>query len=443
MEMFIIKILSSVFEASFVLYFILSLLKILNKEKIQYSKKQIIFLNFISAILIFCGYFIKKFSPFINWCFILPIVLILLIYYIKAKPLTAIIAIALNMIGLIISELLSAGMCMSLFNIDSEILVNSPKYLLISLIIQYSLFFLIIELINISFKNKDIFTNMIQNISLKYVLRLLIILVISILPQTVIYVLNKYNYPTYFLILNSLQMILVCIVIFFAFKNTMEKEKFENDLQTEKLHNQTMVGMVDGVRTLKHDYNNIIQALNGYVATKQYDKLQEHINKVLDECNIVNNLSIIDPKIFNDPAIYGIVGAKFFLATEKDIKFEMDIITDISKIDFSKPDLSRILGILLDNAMEATLKADRKYIKLEMKYDNRKCADVIRIYNTYDNNITINLNDIYKKGVSSKKVKSGIGLWEVKKLVNKSRNSQIFASIEKDKFVQNLIIEKR
>ena len=50
--------------------------------------------------------------------------------------------------------------------------------------------------------------------------------------------------------------------------------------------------------------------------------------------------------------------------------------------------------------------------------------------------------DVFKKGYSSKEVKSGIGLWEVKKLIDKSGNSQIYASIEKNQFIQNIIIEK-
>ena len=107
---------------------------------------------------------------------------------------------------------------------------------------------------------------------------------------------------------------------------------------------------------------------------------------------------------------------------------ELDIVTNIAEIQFPMPELSRILGILLDNAIEATskLEQDKQYIRLEMKFDNRKCADVIRVINTYDTSIDINLDEIYKKGVSSKKVKSGIGLWEVKKLIAKVPSAQIF-----------------
>ena len=276
----------------------------------------------------------------------------------------------------------------------------------------------------------------------KDALKFTLILLICIIPQLILFGVYKFNYPISILIVNTIQIILVCIIIFNYLNTIMKKEKAESDLEISELHNKTMIGMVDGVRTLKHDYNNIMQALNGYVSTKQYDKLQEHINKVLDECNIVNNLSVIDQKVFNDPAIYGIVGAKYFIAMEADIKFELDIVTNIKEISFPMPELSRILGIVLDNAIEATSKTDNKYMKLEMKYDARKDADIIKVYNTYDTNIDINLKDIYKKGVSSKKIKSGIGLWEVKKLIDKSKNSQIYASLEHGMFVQNIIIEK-
>lgn len=389
------------------------------------------------------GYLTKDIFHFFNCIIIYPSVFLLTILLLKQNILHSLTIIIGNIITLIVTELISAFTCKSTFKITSDVLLNNFVYTSIALALQYILFFAIIKIINIFAKNKKDFKYMISSLNKKSVLTVLSILALCTFPQFIIYVINEYNYPAYFLILNSIQMIIVCIVIFTSFKNSMEKEKVKNDLITMTLHNKTMTGMVDGVRKLKHDYNNIMQALNGYVSTKQYDKLQEHINSVVGECNIINNLATIDPKIFNDPAIYGIVGAKYFTAIEKNIKVDLDITTNIANIQFSKPDLSRILGIVLDNAIEATSKVENdKYIRLEMRFDSRKCADIIRVVNTYDTNIHIDVQEIYKKGVSSKKVKSGIGLWEVKKLIDKSRNSQIYASIEKDKFIQNIIIEK-
>ena len=178
------------------------------------------------------------------------------------------------------------------------------------------------------------------------------------------------------------------------------------------------------------------------IITKEYNKIEPFVSNLMKECQAINTLDSLDPAIFNEPAIYGVVASKYATSKCDNIQMDLEILTNIKDIDFSIPELSRILGILLDNAIEATKNAETKYVRLEMKYDKRKCADVIRVINTYDTNIQIDLEGIYKKGVSSKKVKSGIGLWEVKNIISKYNNAQIFPSIENDKFVQNVIIEQ-
>lgn len=443
MEFLIVRGLSSILEAVLWTYFIVSFAKILSKNELHFSKKQLILLTVIIFVCSIIGRLTANIFPFLNAIITCPIILIAIVFILKINWFKSIVIIISNNLILMIVELISAFICMGLFKIDTDTLVHNWGYFFSAVIVQYTLFFVIIKTANLIIQNKKDLKYMINTINKKTILNILIIIALCTFPQFVIYVINKYNYPAYFLILNSVQMIIICIVIFASFKNAMEKEKAEHDLMAANLHNKTMTGMVDGVKKLKHDYNNIMQALNGYVSTKQYDKLQEHIKSVIGECNDINNLSVINPEIFNDPAIYGIVGAKYFMAIEKDIKFELDIATNIAEINFSMPDLSRILGILLDNAIEATSKLDNnKYIKLEMRFDSKKYADVIRVYNTYDTSIQVNTNDIFKKGYSSKKVKSGIGLWEVQKLIKKAGNSQIFANIEKEKFVQNIIIEK-
>lgn len=197
-----------------------------------------------------------------------------------------------------------------------------------------------------------------------------------------------------------------------------------------------------GVRTIKHDFNNIFQSINAYLAAKHYDDLSDYVLKIMDECGIINTLSIINTDTFDDPGIYGIVGSKHFIATEKNIKMDLDVSISFKEISFPMPELSRILGILLDNAIEAAEKISEKYILFEAKFFKKKNATVIRVCNTYDTSININLDEIYKKGVSSKKVKSGLGLWEVKKIINRHKNSQIYTTIENNKFIQNIVIEE-
>ena len=341
-----------------------------------------------------------------------------------------------------ITELLAMFVISSIFNANVDNILNSPGLLLLLIIFQFVLLLLLTKL-TLYFLNKFSKLEPIsETINNPQIINITLLVIICVLPKILIIIFNKYEYSIPLLVSSIIETIIMFILTFIFLKRTVERDKAQSELFTSEIHNKTMIGMVDGVKTLKHDYNNIMQALSGYVATKQYDKLEEHINKVLQECNVVNNFSTITPELFNEPAIYGIMGAKYFLAADKDIKVDLDITCDFTKISFPMPELSRILGIILDNAMEATEKANNKYIRFEARYDSRKNADVLKIVNTYDTSINIDLEKIYEKGVSSKKIKSGIGLWEVKKLIKKNKNSQIYPTIENNKFVQNIVIER-
>lgn len=400
----------------------------------------------LSFLLTFIGIVIPAFATFPNvllrtlTCAIPMFISLTLILKIS-KSKSVLITIT-TFILFALTEVISMLILYAIFNCDASSIVKDIKLFAIFSFIQNLLLLLIIKIISViinkSKKNNDIT----ESINSEQIINITILICISLLPIIFATLLNTYNFDTKYLIIYTFEIIFMTISIFLFFKRTVERDKAQSELFISETHNKTMVGMVDGVRTLKHDYNNIMQALNGYVVTKQYDKLEEHIKKVLQECNVVNNLSIITPELFNEPAIYGVMGAKYFLAIEKDIPVDIEVICDFKKVSFSMPDLSRILGILLDNAMEATVKSKEPYIKFEAIFDKRKNADVIKVINTYDTSINIDLEKIYEKGVSSKKVKSGIGLWEVKKIIKKNKNAQIYPTIEKGKFVQNIIIER-
>ena len=398
-----------------------------------FSKKQNILLIITSLLGVTFSLIVKNYIPTVNMVTCMVVFILISHFILKITWLKSLLIAILSMTYAAITEIICFFIGIITFNAEVSELTNQPLISIALSLLQCILSFVVLNALHFVTNKKTNIQYVLGNISYKQILAFSVALALCIFPQMIIFVLTDYSYPTVFLIINSLQFILICIFLFVYLKKSVEHEKTQSDLFTSELHNKTLVGMVDGVRTLKHDYNNIMQALNGYVSTKQYDKLQNHINGVLEECNIVNSLAVIDPKIFNDPAIYGIVGSKFFLANEQNLPFEFDIVTNIAEIQFPMPDLSRILGILLDNAMEATKKAKKPLIRLEMKFDKRKCADVIRVVNTYDTSINIDLEAIYKKGFSTKKVKSGIGLWEVKKLVSKVRNAQVYATIENDK----------
>lgn len=442
MENTIIQIISTLIQSITATYYCYTLAKIVSKNK--FSKKTMIltFLGLFFTIGTLTLTKLKEHYSILNTIITILLLCLIIKFSLNTKTLKSALIAILYYVIQGITEILSFTILNAFLEIDIELFLTANKELLMFLIVQTILNFIVITLLNIKSYYNKVFKQVFDDLSIKNIKMLIIMIIAYIIPQVVIFAINHYSYSNSLLIVNTIQIILVSCLIFLYFKSVINKEKLEAELYTTELHNKTLIEIVDGVRTLKHDYGNIIQALNGYVVTKKYDRLHEYVDSLLKEFGSVNNISAIDPKIFNEPAIYGVVGAKYFYATEHDITFEIEVTSNIKNISFSKPELSRILGILLDNAIEATQKAEKKYIKLEISFNDKKYADVVRIINTYDTSIEIDLDEIYEKGISSKEVKSGIGLWEVKKLVNKNKHSQIYATIEKNKFVQNLIIER-
>ena len=443
MKVVILQIISIILQGITYTYLFENLSKIIGKiESISKKKTLLIFIGMSLSISI--AILIKDFFkiPLLNTIVICLLFIIIEKYILNITTIKSFFITIIALLIFLFSEYISIYILTIVSKNSIENIINTQQLSIIMLLIQSFLIFIMMKILVFTCRQIKFKIPISNYLNKKNIILFFFLVLLFILPQMILYVLNYKTYPIYNIIINSFQIIVICAILFVFFKQSSEMEKAESDLNNTKIHNRTMIGMVDGVRTIKHDYNNIIQAMNGYIATKQYDKLQNHINMVMEECNLINNLSTIDPKIFNEPAIYGIVGSKFFLAQEKDIPMELDVTTNIKDISFDMPLLSRILGIFLDNAIEATSKTENKFIRLEMRFDKKKCADIIRVYNTYDQKVQNNLQDIYEKGFSTKKVKSGIGLWEVKKIVTKNKHSQVFATIEHGKFVQNLIIER-
>lgn len=110
----------------------------------------------------------------------------------------------------------------------------------------------------------------------------------------------------------------------------------------------------------------------------------------------------------------------------------MTFLLDLNTLKMKIYEFARILGILLDNAIEASSECDEKIINITFRNDTKNNRQLITIENTY-NNKDIDMEKIFEKGVSEKENHTGLGLWEVRKILKKNTNANIFTS-KTDKF---------
>lgn len=294
-----------------------------------------------------------------------------------------------------------------------------------------------------NFFNKTLpyFFDYISKLPLKY--QLLYLLHISLIIglcitqlYTILHVINK-NISVTLLVYSCLGSICACFALINNLIRATMLKTASQKLDDAQLTIQTLTILHDTVRTFKHDFDNIIHSIGGYIKTENVIGLKTYYNQLVEDCQKTNNLYSLTPDAINDPAIYNLLATKYFLADEYDIQINLDLYIDMSTIQnyIKIYEFTRIFGILLDNAIEACKDCEQKIINIYFVNNPAKNRLEFIVENTYlETNIDI--NNIYEKGFSSKTNHSGIGLWKVKQILSKNTCLDLFTTKNRKYFKQ-------
>ena len=280
------------------------------------------------------------------------------------------------------------------------------------------------------------------------------------LLSIIIFILIFYNYLSIYSLLGKEDIALyyltiITISVFFILfssitynlvKNT--KIKLEVKSEKQKLEQQKKYILAleknnNEIRKFKHDFNNIILGLDGYINNDDFDKekLKKYFNSTI--MNFNNNIELNDIVIaklnsIKVSSLKSLITNKVLVAQNNSIDVDINIQGEIHDFYTDEMQLSRILGILLDNAIEASLEVpDDK--KIEMNIIQIDKTTDIQISNTFNNTGTP-IADFYKEGFSTKGSNRGLGLSSAHEIANKL-NILLNTEIDGNNFIQNLSIE--
>lgn len=399
-------------------------------------KQKIIYVILLSSLACFIRFIIPDpYGTFINFI-AFPIFVIILFKTSLLKAFAAEI-IPIFLFGIIDYILMKF---LNLLGITSNEILNIPIYRIICSLIEYSVFFGVYLLIKTFKLHIDI--SHIRNKKQTFLLiSTLISGIVTISFQTYIFIFYINVIPISIVILSILSLIAYFIISLYSLISTNKLNIAKQNLEETRLMNKTLTILNDKIRAFRHDFNNIIQALGGYIQAKDIDGLEKYYSQLLKDCQEVTNLSGLNPESINNPAIYSLLASKYYLATEKGIEFDLDIFMDLTSIDMKIYEFCRILGILLDNAIQATQECEEKHITVTIRKDNRCKRQLLVIENTYKEK-DIDTEKIFEKGYSTKEGNTGLGLWEVRQILLKNTNLNLFTSKDDTYFKQQLEIYK-
>lgn len=243
---------------------------------------------------------------------------------------------------------------------------------------------------------------------------------------------------------------LMAIFLFFIVFNLILSLIFEIDKREALNKNYKKIveysefteGLLTEYKSFVHEYKNKLFTIKG-LANPKNKELHDYIDSILDEKVMNNYRWLLELKNIPIAGAKGLINFKLLKMKELNIDVEVYISEEIAtlKEDFlsnkEKNDLYTLLGIILDNAIEASLESVDKMISLQLYKENEDI--VILIANTFKQ---IQLDHMEEKGFSSKGENRGIGLYLFQNII---KHSNVFfkeTSIFDNFFIQKILIRK-
>lgn len=253
------------------------------------------------------------------------------------------------------------------------------------------------------------------------------------------------NIITFNCILFACYFIISTVLIINIIKAHMEKVDIEmrqdsyNRLQeyTNQIEN-----MYSSLRSFKHDYSNIMLSMSGYIEANDMEGLRDYFDKEILPLskNITKNTAHIN-QLFNikTTELKSIISSKLLYAIELNINVGIEVTDEVTSIPMDTLDLCRVIGIFLDNAIEATLETDQPTIRFALI--NLDTEYIFIISNTFLEK-GIPYATLSKPNVSTKGVNRGIGLYNAHEIIAKYNHVFLDTEIKNKFFVQRLQISK-
>lgn len=238
---------------------------------------------------------------------------------------------------------------------------------------------------------------------------------------------------TYFGIVCSVLYITVMIL---KKQNHFRKVEFEAAQFTDYMNSLELIN--NDMQKFRHDYANILFTMQGYIEINDFEGLKKYFKKHIfsaEEDTLKRNQRLANLSNLQIIGIKGLILTKTLQAEKEGIEVDIEIPGIIDEISMNVIDISRILGIFLDNAIEANSQVnDHKEINIAI-YESMSDSIIIIIENTI-NGDSPKVEQIFTDGFSTKGANRGKGLSTVKNIINQYPNVCLNTSLHEGFFSQ-------
>lgn len=345
----------------------------------------------------------------------------------------------LYIILLIIPDLLTLTIITKILNMSKEC-----YYIHIAGSILGNIIISIIMIIMVCLLRKPI--KKVVNYKLSSNMKIIMVSVLTLATITVFFysLISNYrqnnNIFAYLLLIGTLM-----IMLFYLIRQKMENEnmfkKYDDLLTIMKNYESD----IEEQRTINHESKNELLTIRSKLSEENDKELCSYVDSIIGDKKSVNSAKFSKFKYLPSNGLKGFFYYKFIEAEKKGIKVSLNIsklvensyLGDMKTKDFK--DLTRIIGVYLDNAIEAASTSKDKKLGIEI-YEVKGIIQII-ISNTYDN--AIEKDKVGNERYSTKGKNRGHGLLLVKRILNENNRITSETKITDSLYIQTIKINEK
>ena len=333
--------------------------------------------------------------------------------YFRCKLVWSLLAAVFALVFGAISELLAVFIVSGFQSVSLNAIIMFDSYRLQSRTLS-SLFLLIVVILTGRVRKSSM-----SSISNKLTFALCLLPLASAInvQQVALQMTTTADFTNIFEVTPMLSLVAVNIFIFALIESIMRhNEKTQELLLIKSLNNaqhkhiNQLIDTQEQVRLISHDFKQQATVLYRLCVDGQYEVLQEHLNKLIDntgEMQIVRTGNVM---------LDAILSSKKEEAKKHGIDFIMDLNVQPT-LPYVSMDVCILLGNAIDNAIEACVRSSQTTKKIDMELKADMSRFLFRLINSMDEEPQ--KEGMFLKTMKSDKLRHGVGLRSIKQMSNK------------------------
>ncbi|WP_426807182.1 sensor histidine kinase [Streptococcus anginosus] len=224
-------------------------------------------------------------------------------------------------------------------------------------------------------------------------------------------------------------------------KEEQIKQKEREQLQLQK-YTDEIVSLYNEIRGFRHDYGGMLASFQSAIHTGDIKEVERIYQEVLVNANLQlrsDKYTYFDLNNVGDSALRSVMTQTLFKARDYNIELTFEVKDFVNPLPIKLLDLVRMTSVLLNNAIEGAAESYQKTMNVSLV--DLDTETILVIQNSRKKR-PLDLEEIYQTDFSTKGEERGLGLSNIKEIINNYEGIILDTKIEDEYFTQVMRVRK-